>query len=73
MLLLTRRKGEKIIIGQDISLCVKWIIDGEIVQFKLDAPPGTKVSLSQRELPTESVEKPVVKWKRALSRLTKMK
>ncbi len=72
MLLLTRKRGEKIIIGDSITLSVKWIVDSENVKFKLEVPQGTTVTLGNLGLPTESVEKPVIKWKKPLSRLIKM-
>jgi carbon storage regulator len=42
MLVLTRRRGEKLLIGQDIEVMITRVIDGQ-VRLAIKAPPTTPI------------------------------
>lgn len=76
MLILTRRIGEKIYIGDDVILTVNRVFQNGDIKFSLKTPDGTKVNLrhndfepASQELVTKCVDKVVIKYKRVLSRL----
>ncbi len=77
MLILTRNKTEKVMIGNDIVVTMLWCGEKDgIVRLGIDMPKGTDIRDGipdkwLEELHTKTVEKPVIKYKKPMSRLIK--
>jgi carbon storage regulator CsrA len=73
MLALTRKKGEVIRIGDDIFIKYLGLNNWGNPKFAISAPDSISVVrkelTEEDELITESVDNPVIKYKKSLSRL----
>lgn len=61
MLVLTRKSGEKVVIGDDITITVVQV-DGHRVRIGIDAPPDVSIlrgELAEWRLPPAAVDNPL--------------